>query len=200
MSNDNVAVLTTLNVTVLIVGTVQYTRLLRTMFAKDLADVRAWYAARDRVLEAKRQGAMPSVEILQELRPYSPWAWLRNWRAGLAACIWCGICMAVLLSQIMMLQWIGDPSAGPDPHLARRCAIITSVSCIALVIEGIFGAFNEHSRAESEIRRDFLQRYTTTELRALSTDIRNAQAPPPPPIPTPPPPAAPPTGTFGSGP
>ncbi|MEU5417463.1 hypothetical protein [Streptomyces clavifer] len=69
MSNDNVAVLTTLNGAVLLIGTVQYTKLMQRSYRAVAEVQRQRLAKRTALMDAKRRGEEFAVDDLLEIGP-----------------------------------------------------------------------------------------------------------------------------------
>ncbi|MGA5497715.1 hypothetical protein ACPCSP_25460 [Streptomyces cinereoruber] len=194
MSNDNVAVLTTLNAAVLLVGTVQYSRLL----SRALQHPNAFFVKRieqeRRILEKLRQGINPTSEEIRALQKLpTPWDYLKGTFESLlkksgtfiVGVVWLLICAAVLTSQVAMLRWIGTDSPGPQPKLAKVSFLITTTSMILLVIEGYFAAAFRGARSITEYFTAQRSRYSPQEIQLLDTLRRTGSTTQPNPSSTP---------------
>ncbi|MFJ3477311.1 hypothetical protein [Streptomyces microflavus] len=174
MSNDNVAVLTTLNAAVLVIGTVQYTHMLRRAHEANHALTRERNVTRARLIDAMRQGVEPPAADLLVLRN----RWVRQAIApGLLSLLWFVICFMLLSSQLAMLRWIGTADAGPAPELARLCYLTTSGAIIVLVGEGFLASTARFLAERRKIRRDFWEQYSGQQREDLRAAIRAARPP-----------------------
>ncbi|MFB7359411.1 hypothetical protein [Streptomyces gardneri] len=172
MSNDNVAVPTTLNAAVLVIGTVQYTQMLRRAHEANHALSRERNVTRARLLDAMGRGIEPPVADLLVLRN----RWVRQAiPPGLLSLLWFITCSMLLNSQLAMLRWIGTADAGPAPELARSCFLTTSGAIIALVIEGFLASSIRFMAERRRIRRDFWEQYSDQQREDLRAAIRAAR-------------------------
>ncbi|MYS05852.1 hypothetical protein GTW71_05225 [Streptomyces sp. SID6041] len=181
MSNDNVAVLTTLNAAVLVIGTVQYTQMLRRSHEANHALSRERNVTRARLLDAMSRGVEPPVADLLALRD-------RRVRQAippsLLSLLWFVICFMLLSSQLAMLRWIGTADVGPAPELARFCYVTTPGAISALVTEGLLASSVRFLAERRRIRRDFWEQYSDQQREDLRAATRAAR--PPIPVHTPP--------------
>ncbi|MEU9204827.1 hypothetical protein [Streptomyces sp. NPDC048332] len=192
MSNDNVAVLTTLNGAVLLIGTVQYTKLMQRSYQAVTELQRQRLAKRAALMDAKRRGEEYTVDDLLKLGSRQARRELgRSTPVVLASVVWFSLCGLLLESQLRMLRWIGTANAGPDPDLAESSFYVTAISIAVLVVEGYFVSITEALWRALRTKRAHRALYNAEERSDLHNAIRAAQRPAPAPL------ASPPTGSPG---
>lgn len=142
MSDDYAALITTVILFVLAVGTVQaYT------FLKQWADAAAEWArqlaeVRSRVLDAIRAGDEPEesdmerVGQLAENRPTKGFP-----PAYIAAGLWLCLCTTLVAVQVKVLLWAATDGHGKDPHLARQSFFVSCAAMGILTAEGLMRAW-----------------------------------------------------------
>ncbi|MEV4968637.1 hypothetical protein AB0886_27570 [Streptomyces sp. NPDC024062] len=188
MSNDNVAVLTTLNGAVLLIGTVQYTKLLRQNYQAVLEMQRERLGLKAALIEAKRRGDDMPIDDLLKLKVSFARLHARNaLPALLASFVWFCLCTLLVKQQIDMLVWIGTANPGPDPGLAKSSFAVTAAAIVVLVIEGYFASIVTFVRQANGVTRSHRELYTTQEREDLHAAVRAARPSVPAPTPSPPP-------------
>ncbi|MER7135380.1 hypothetical protein ABT358_02405 [Streptomyces sp. NPDC000341] len=187
MSNDNVAVLTTLNGAVLLIGTVQYTKLMQRAYQQAHEVQRQRYAKMAALMDAKRRGEQFAVDDLLELKLRHKLSKLPAVAPMLLASIaWFGICYKLLASQLQMLVWIGTANAGPEPALAEDCFQTTAIAIGVLVAEGYVVSIVQAARSSQRAHRTHRATYTIGERSDLRDAVKAARRPTPAPTPSPP--------------
>ncbi|MFC8520152.1 hypothetical protein [Streptomyces sp. NPDC057257] len=151
MSDDYAALITTVILFVLAVGTVQtYT------FLKQYADAAAEWArqlaeVRSRVLSAIRAGDEPEnrdMERVGELTEDRPTKGFPP--AYIAAGLWLALCTTLVGVQAKVLLWAATDGHSKDPHLARLSFFVSCAAMGVLTAEGLVRAW---LRGRSGLRR-----------------------------------------------
>lgn len=185
MTNDNAAILTTVNAAVLVIGAVRYTQLMRKLTSARVEQDRERQAALGLLIEGKRSGSEPSMAALLALKKQRH-VIQEQLPVLLATTVWFAICVMLVRAQVDILEWAGTAEAsGAAPQLARDCFYVTAGSLTALVFEGFISAFSAGLKEQRRDRRAFEQQYTKQERRELRRQARDAHLPPPPPPPSP---------------
>lgn len=187
MSNDNVAVLTTLNGAVLLIGSVQYTKLLQKTYRSTSEIQGQRLAKRAALMDAKRRGEELAIDDLLALQPSQMRRkLLKVLPALLASFVWFALCFQILGSQLLMLEWIGTANAGSDPALAERSFRVTAISIVVLVAEGYFATVAGFVVKARRAKRSHRALYTLDERVHLYNAVRAARPLTPAPTPSPP--------------
>ncbi|MET9735586.1 hypothetical protein ABZZ79_34665 [Streptomyces sp. NPDC006458] len=200
MSDDYAALLTTLIVTVLAVGTIQTYTLMRRLGDSQTADVRRTVEARLRVLDAMRRGGAPDPEDLRAAH-VSTVSFLalsqRNLSAYTAGVVWSLVVVVLGVQQVKILMWAGSADHGDSPNLARDSFYLVAVSVGLLLAEGVVRAFVRTFVDQRESLKP-LHAYPREERAEMLAAVRHfhrtgeAPAPAPPRAPAEPAPPAPP--------
>ncbi len=139
MSDDYAALITTVILAVLLIGTVQTYTLLRAWVNSQVEAVRRGVDAHNRVAAAVKDGREPNDEDLQEVvklrRPHH--VVLQAWPAVLAGAVWLGVCATLVGMQIRVLQWAGTHEPATNPALAEKAFYVCSAAIVLLVAEGL---------------------------------------------------------------
>ncbi|MEU0770563.1 hypothetical protein [Streptomyces albogriseolus] len=144
MSDDYAALLTTLIVAVLAVGTLQVYTLMRSYGQAQTEAVRATAEAKRRVMEALRQGQSPTPEDLRQTHvPMTAAAGFqrKNGAAVLALLVWTVTVTTLGAYQIRILRWAGSAEHPKDPHLAKMAFYVVTFAIALLLVEGLLRAF-----------------------------------------------------------
>ncbi|WP_405434855.1 hypothetical protein [Streptomyces anulatus] len=144
MSHDYAAIVSTLIVALLTIGTVQLVSLLKRWSVMVRGLYQEGYEARHRITEALKTGQSPDAEDFEKLNIVRPGRWLFRVAITLgpyvAAAVWAVACVVLLDVQISVLRWAGADKPGMDPELARK-AYRTVVVCGSLMAaEGLLRA------------------------------------------------------------
>lgn len=191
MSDDYAALLTTLIVAVLAVGTIQTYTLMKRWGDTETERVRLTSQARERVLEAMRQGQDPGEEDLRQA--FVPVFNLGMNRkavpAYVAGFVWVVVVTTLGAFQVKILRWAaaeGDPA---DPQLARKAFYAVSIAIALLLAEGMIRAFSQ-MLSEQWTAVKPLRQYSRSERRRAIRTVRQfrktGQVPTPASPPTPP--------------
>ncbi|WP_228184021.1 hypothetical protein [Streptomyces anulatus] len=144
MSHDYAAIVSTLIVALLTIGTVQLVSLLKRWSVMVRGLYQEGYEARHRITEALKTAQSPDAEDFEKLNIVRPVRWLFRVAITLgpyvAAAVWAVACVVLLDVQISVLRWAGADKPGMDPELARK-AYRTVVVCGSLMAaEGLVRA------------------------------------------------------------
>ncbi|MEV7643354.1 hypothetical protein AB0O32_25810 [Streptomyces rubiginosohelvolus] len=174
MSDDYAAIVSTLIVALLTIGTVQLVTLLKRWRAFAVDFFREAVDARRRVTLALKAGHSPAPEDFELLNILRPKRLVSRSVAALmapyvAACVWGAACVHLVIVQIQVLRWAGADEPGPAPELAKQ-AFATIVVCgSAMVVEGLV-------RAVAGLRgtigqRDYAAEFTAAERAAFGRSL-----------------------------
>ncbi|MFF8441913.1 hypothetical protein ACF07U_13655 [Streptomyces californicus] len=190
MSHDYAAIVSTIVVALLTIGTVQLVTLLKRWSVLLRGLYQEGYEARHRITEALRAGQDPDPEDFEQLNIVRPGRWLYRMALTaapyLAAAVWAAACVVLIDVQIEVLRWAGAADPGPAAELARR-AFKTVVVCGSLMAaEGLVRAaaigFGFVVRGHREHRAAFTaaERHaffdSVAEYRRLSSARRRARS------------------------
>nr|WP_185930688.1 hypothetical protein [Streptomyces sp. WAC05458] len=152
MSADYVAVISTLILAVLAVGTVQIYSTTKESFKKTSETLESLVQARSRVVTALRDGIAPDETDLRLVARFPTGVLLFTPRAifpALRSAIgnsfrvapmvtWLILCAALCWSQIRVLIWLGhEKAAGKAPEVAQESALIVVLALLFLVAEAV---------------------------------------------------------------
>jgi len=142
MSDDYAALISTIIIAALLIGSVQLYTLTRTWVSIPIQTLQEFLQAMSRATAAIRAGNDPAVEDLEGIASaVDPKNAIRKvWPAWVAAAIWMAVCVLLVTLQIKILLWsaTGTPK---DPDLAKAAFYITAAVVIMLVAEGIIRVF-----------------------------------------------------------
>ncbi|MEU6681184.1 hypothetical protein [Streptomyces sp. NPDC046925] len=175
MSNDYAAIVSTLDVAVLLVGAVQFTKVWARIGDEAAAQAQTRRERMGALIEQQRQGIEPSRSELLEVRPtgFVRWFW-QNALLHVAGLIWFLTCANLIVIQLRVLRWAGTVDAGPDPDLARGAFTWVAIGVVLLFIEGYVGGFVGARRKAQQARRVYSRQYTEDERIGLNQKVREA--------------------------
>lgn len=194
MSHDYAAIISTLIVALLTIGTVQLVSLLKRWSVLMRGFYQEGYEARHRITEALKAGRSPDPEDFEKLNVVRPVRWmLRVAMTGapyVAAAVWAAACVVLLDVQINVLRWAGTHEPGIDPELARKAFRTVMVCGSLMAAEGLIRAcvigfgfvvrgHREHRAAFTAAERHAFFR-SVHEYRQTSRAGRRAQGDPEP--------------------
>ncbi|MET9671243.1 hypothetical protein ABZY19_39015 [Streptomyces sp. NPDC006475] len=202
MSNDYAALITTLIVAVLAVGTIQtYT------FMKRSADLQAevgeqYVEAQQHIIDLLNQGRVPSTEEMEAatMRWWTPWRLASKWLAAQAAgALWIAVCGFLVFIQAQVLRWAAMEEPKPKASELAETSFLAVIMAVSLLVaEGVLRSFAEVQRRGSDARRRLRQQNSAADRdrlrRAIEVFKKTGQLPavPASPVQTPPtPPASP---------
>jgi hypothetical protein len=139
MSDEYAAVITTVILAVLLVGTVQAYTLFKAWgdgFRETSEDL---HASVDNVVQAVRTGVEPPAEDLAKVDEGRESNRIIRQKAAalMAAFVWFWTCVFLVAVQIMVLKWSATHSPKEDPDLAKFAFVVCAVSIVILVVEGV---------------------------------------------------------------
>ncbi|MGW4759530.1 hypothetical protein [Streptomyces chartreusis] len=139
MSDDYAAVITTVILAVLAVGSVQTYTLVRRLRDAMVEWVAEAVDARSRVVVALRAAQPPSPDDLAKVDALTrPDAAVRRLTpAYVASFVWLAVCGVLVYVQIRVLKWAGTHHPEKDPDLAELAFYVCTVAVGVLVIEGV---------------------------------------------------------------
>jgi hypothetical protein len=187
MSDDYAALITTVILAVLVIGTVQAYTLLKTWGDGVVETTERLRASIDNIVKAGRTGAEPPTEDLAKIHEARESNQvIRQKGAALAtSLVWLAICGILVTVQIAVLEW--SATHGPeekDPELAKLAFGACSASIVILAGEG---AMRVTARTASGMRKQILElsQYTAEDKRRFVEAVHkyreDQQAPPTPP-------------------
>ncbi|MEO3978373.1 hypothetical protein [Streptomyces sp. CAU 1734] len=168
MSNDYAAILTTLNATVLIVGTVQHSSLMAKLGRRTAAEIRDLHDVMGQLIEDLRAGVESSPELLRRSSYLQKIAKKKRPYILTASFVWMVVCMLLISSQIDILKWAGAAKPGVSSGLARKAFMITVAAILVLAVEAIFSAGVNAKEEANKVMVDFNLKYPQAELYALA--------------------------------
>ncbi|MGW6290695.1 hypothetical protein [Streptomyces sp. NPDC055107] len=145
MSHDYAAIVSTLIVALLTIGTVQLVTLLK-RFSVLFSDLhRGESDARRRITEALKEGQIPDPDDFEKLSVVRPARWILRMATTtaapyLASGIWGGACVVLVHVQVQVLRWAGTDQAGDAPELAEQAFLTIMVCGSLMVVEGVIRA------------------------------------------------------------
>ncbi|MFJ2924582.1 hypothetical protein ACIPIU_06065 [Streptomyces massasporeus] len=189
MSNDYAALITTVILAALLIGSVQTYTLFR-RWASVYTDVARLYVdATNRSRRAIQQGEEPDpadtdaiIEILAKPRRFI----YRSTAALLAVSVWVAVCTTLVIVQIDVLKWAATGQSTKDPSLARLSFYVAAGAVVLLVAEGVIRvlfqagsslvqAFRDYEVMTGEERDKF---FRTVSARVASTHTSSADGGP----------------------
>ncbi|MEU2539984.1 hypothetical protein [Streptomyces iakyrus] len=185
MSNDYAAIVTTLDVAVLLIGTVQFTtHYLR--WNDSIAELaRARRERMGSLIEERRRGIEPTRDALREMRPRSLWGTARAaWPLFIPGAVWLSVCALLVKLQIDVLVWAGTANAGADPALAESACWTLAVAIIFLLLESYLAILARIRSSRREIEEWYKGRYSEEERSDLAERVANARRTRPSPTPS----------------
>ncbi|MEU2415184.1 hypothetical protein ABZ736_27990 [Streptomyces sp. NPDC013099] len=204
MSHDYVAILISVDAAVLLVATLQYGALLRSMVSDREASVKKRQDQMALIIEARRNGVQPSNADLLELQQQHVFRRSRLSTAAslpylLGSVVYVTLCGVLSSSILSIIKWAGTADPGPDPELARRAFYITAGAVSALLVEAYSAGIVAAVRTRKALRRRLRDAYGDQEVDEVAALI-NAAQPAPAGTPAAPPGAAPSTPSGGATP
>ncbi|EHM25968.1 MULTISPECIES: hypothetical protein [Streptomyces] len=185
MSHDYVAILISVDAAVLLVATLQYGAMLRSMVNGREASLKKRQDRMALIIEARRNGVQPSNADLLELQRER----LRLWppsqivKAGLlpymmGSTAYVMLCGVLTTSIIKIIKWAGTAAPGPDPELAQSAFCITAVAVGALLIEAYSAGLVAAMRTRKALRRRLRDAYGDQEVDEVVSLVNAAQPEP----------------------
>jgi hypothetical protein len=184
MSNDYAALITTLIVAVIAVGTIQLYTLMKRwgdVFAEAGSEL---VEARRRILDAMAQGQAPTPDDLNAASMSPRWVLAvsrKSFPPYLAAAIWIGVCGGLVVIQASVLRWTAMADKPKSAELAEKSFWVVVAAVVLLIVEGIARALLE---ARVKVRRlgQGLAHYSRADRQrmhqALTQYRRTGQVPP----------------------
>jgi hypothetical protein len=144
MSNDYAALLTTLNVAVFAVGTIQIYTLMKRWTDSQRDTTERTAHARIAVTNALQHNHQPNPEDLRDayIRPASILR-SKSFGAYVAGTLWVAIVLLLGIQQISILRWAGSADKPAAPDLAERSFHMVTIAIAVLLAEGVVRAFSE---------------------------------------------------------
>ncbi|WP_420031373.1 hypothetical protein ACN2WE_00140 [Streptomyces sp. cg28] len=144
MSYDYATLVSAIILASLAAGTAQTYTLTRGWFAFYVDAAQELVQARDRSLDALRQGDAPPADDIELLTNVfvKPHRYIIRWLRGLLAwTVWVTICALLVTIQIAILRWAAVSKPDPNPHLAK-VSFFAAASVVALLVaEAIIRGF-----------------------------------------------------------
>ncbi|WP_331763555.1 hypothetical protein OH738_40655 (plasmid) [Streptomyces hirsutus] len=188
MSNDFAAIISTIYITVLIVGSVQHYLLIRRFATPFLDSIPQNTALRAEIIERmKATGSNPTRDELAAVHEgdrmdnLPPFVYIAAAGSGL----WMILCLVIITAQIKVLEWMALWGAVEDPPPAARltdgCVTVASLAIIAVVVEAIaHGLIPLLQMAQNNQKVwDRLPSVQAREFARLLADYRASLATPP---------------------
>ncbi|MFH8400204.1 hypothetical protein ACH4E9_22555 [Streptomyces anulatus] len=182
MSHDYVAILISVDAAVLLVATLQYGAMLRSMVNGREASLKKRQDRMALIIEARRNGVQPSnadlLELQRErLRLRAP---SQIVKAGLlpymmGSTTYVMLCGVLTTSIIKIIKWAGTAAPGPDPELAQSAFCITAVAVGALLIEAYSAGLVAAMRTRKALRRRLRDAYGDQEVDEVVSLVNAAQ-------------------------
>ncbi|MCX5246986.1 hypothetical protein OG895_17400 [Streptomyces sp. NBC_00201] len=175
MSNDYAAIVSTLDVAVLLVGAVQFAKVWARIGDETAAQAQTRRERMGALIEQQRQGVEPSRSELLEVRRTSLVRWFRQLALlHTAGLIWFFTCGNLIVVQLRVLRWAGTAGAGPNPDLAQDAFNWVAIGVVLLFIEGYVGGFVRARRKAQQARKAYSLHYTNEERIGLDQKVREA--------------------------
>ncbi|CAM5607628.1 hypothetical protein SVIRM249S_06033 [Streptomyces viridochromogenes] len=140
MSDDYAALVTTIILAVLLIGTVQTYTLMRAWTDRFVDTAQQYTSSRRQALEAIRRGEEPAshdlnglVAAVGQARPTQLLA--KVWPVLVGTSIWFAVCAVLVSLQIRILFWSATHQPETDPALAKLAFVVTAGSLALLVLE-----------------------------------------------------------------
>lgn len=180
MSGDYAALITTVILAALLVGSVQTYALFRRWTSVYVDAARLLVDSTNRSRKAIQRGVEPDpadtdaiIEIISKPRRFL----YRSTAAFLAVAVWVAVCTTLVVVQIDVLRWAATNQPPKDPDLARLSFYVAAGAVVLLVAEGVLRvlfqagsslsqAFRDYESMTSEERRTF---YRALGARVAST-------------------------------
>ncbi|MFE9776168.1 hypothetical protein ACFYOV_31830 [Streptomyces sp. NPDC005931] len=139
MSDDYAALITTIILASLLIGSVQSYSLLRRWADSHLGTTEDGMDARTRALESIRRGEAPRPEDLEAIAlAAQPVRVLRKTLLPLISSgVWLAVSAALVWVQVKVLLWSGTHEPPTDPQLAKQAFYVASGAVVLLVAEGL---------------------------------------------------------------
>ncbi|WP_415962044.1 hypothetical protein [Streptomyces sp. 021-4] len=139
MSDDYAALLTTLIVAVLAVGTIQTYSMMKRWSDTQAEQTRVLIEARVRVADALHRNAQPTEDDLKAARE-SVSTVARMARKGMlpygASLVWIAVVVTLGDQQLRILKWAATAGDPADPELAKSAFYYVSAAIVLLLAEG----------------------------------------------------------------
>jgi hypothetical protein len=189
MSGDYAALITTVILAALLVGSVQTYALFRRWTSVYVDAARLLVDSTNRSRKAIQRGDEPDpadtdaiIEIISKPRRFL----YRSTAAFLAVAVWVAVCTTLVVVQIEVLRWAATNQPSKDPDLARLSFYVAAGAVVLLVAEGVLRvlfqagsslsqAFRDYESMTSEERRTF---YRALGARVASTPTAPADGDP----------------------
>jgi hypothetical protein len=185
MSDDYAALITTVILAVLLIGTVQAYTLFKAWGDGVVETIEWMRPSIDNIIQAGRTGAEPPAEDLAKIdRARESNQAVRQKAAALVAFIvWLAICAVLVSVQIAVMEWSATHSPEEKaPGLARFAFVACSASIVILVMEGVVRVVVRTAIGLKKQNAE-LNRYTAEDkhryLEALRSYREAQQVPPP---------------------
>jgi hypothetical protein len=184
MSDDYAALVTTVILAVLLIGSVQAYTLFRTWGDGIVEAFEDLTTSIDNVVQAGRSGQEPSIEDLAKIdkaRVSGPNHMMRRKVAALLAfTVWVAICVVLVVVEIEVLKWSATHSPEDHPGLAKFAFYACAASVVILVAEG---AVRVMARTAISLKKEMepMRAYTAEDRRRYDEALhafRQAQEPP----------------------
>ncbi|MFJ3545481.1 hypothetical protein ACIPQH_25335 [Streptomyces rubiginosohelvolus] len=182
MSHDYVAILTSVDAALLLVGTLQYGVAFRRVTETLENDMQRRRARLDALFERRRQGIEPSASELLALYPSSPFGTARLLSSrrlfatlfiSSAYLSWCGV---LVFTMAKMFEWAGTADASGAPRLAEHSFWVTVLSLAALLLEVyLVSTFTAAGLIGSALKAEKASR-TPEERQEMADLVRRARA------------------------
>lgn len=158
MSSDYAALITTVILAALLIGSVQTYTLFR-RWASVYTDVARLYVdATNRSRRAIQQGEDPDpadtdalIEILSKPRRFI----YRSTAALLAVSVWVAVCATLVIVQIDVLKWAATNQQTKDPGLAKLSFYVAAGAVVLLVAEGVIRVLFQAGASLAQAFRDY---------------------------------------------
>jgi hypothetical protein len=174
MSDDYAALITTVILAVLLIGTVQAYTLFKAWGDGVLEVTEGIRTSIDNIVQAGRTGVEPPAEDLAKIDEARESSHLVRQKvtALVASFVWLAICAVLVAVQIAVLAWSATHSPDDkDPSLAKFAFVACSVSIVILVAEG---ALRVMARTAVGMNKQIveLRQYTTEDERRYKEALR----------------------------
>ncbi|MFI6729238.1 hypothetical protein NRF20_46165 [Streptomyces sp. R-74717] len=173
MSDDYAALITTVILAVLLIGTVQLYTLIKS-YADAMPQADDSHAALlERVAQALHGNRDPRAEDLAALDQYFTDLFARvvgrnrRWGTYLASAAWVAICCVLVITQIKVLKWSATHTPAQDPHLAKTAFYIASGAVVILVCEGVVRVITQVI-ANARRHRARVRQFSADDFRRLN--------------------------------
>ncbi|MFF4369657.1 hypothetical protein [Streptomyces sp. NPDC001594] len=173
MSDDYAALITTVIVAVLLIGTVQAYTLFKAWGDGFLELTADWRTSADNVIQARRAGVEVPAEDLAKIHEgrESNRVKRQKFAALVGAFAWLSICAILVLVEIKVLKWSATHNPKEDPQLAKAAFLACAVSIVILVGEGL-GRVVGRLAIGVKRQREWARQYTDDDLRHYDEALR----------------------------